>query len=90
MVTPPGKKRAGVCLLCGSDLWVERHVTRAEDAPAVFLRGTNIHDCEAGRILHEHGSDVYQMWLSAQASGSRVSVEELFAELEQFEAECGR
>jgi hypothetical protein len=87
MVAPVGKKWAGVCLLCGTDLWVASHVTRVEDAPDIFISGTNTHDCEAGRILNEHGSDVYHMWLSAQSSGKHVSWNELISDLENFENE---
>jgi hypothetical protein len=74
-------------MLCGSDLWVAPHVTRAEDAPDIFIPDTNIHNCEAGWILHEHGSDAHQMWVDAQQPGSHVSWDELMEDLEKFEAE---
>jgi hypothetical protein len=85
MPDPINKKWAGVCMLCGSELSVALHVTRVEDAPDVFIPGANTHNCEAGRILHENGSDAYEMWLSAQSPGTHVSWDELMSDLEKFE-----
>ena len=86
-MAPVGKKWAGVCMLCGEELFVPAHVFCVEDAPEVFIRGTNTHDCEPGRILTHHGSDAFELWVAAQQPGTFVSVDELMAELEKFEQE---
>jgi hypothetical protein len=72
-------------MLCGSELFVAPHVTRVEDAPDVFLPGTNLHNCEPGRILREQGSEAYELWRDAQPTGSYMSLDEMEAELDKAE-----
>ena len=89
--TPPPSSDlecGGLCLLCGGYIWVPLGCTRVEDAPDVFIPGTNTHNCEPGRILREHGIDAYDLWRDAQSPGSYISFDELLAELEKFEAEA--
>jgi hypothetical protein len=88
MPDPQNRKWAGVCWLCGSDLWTDPHLTRVEDAPDVFIPGSSgIHNCVPGRILHEQGGEAYEAWRDKQTPGTYMSMEELEAELERFEAE---
>jgi hypothetical protein len=76
---PPEKRWIGICFLCGDEIF-----------EGELISGTNLHNCQPGRILLYEGSAAYERWLAKQPSGSHVSLDDLLAQVEKIEAECGR
>jgi hypothetical protein len=88
MPDPTDKKWAGVCFLCGDDIWVPVGCTHVDDAPETFIPGSSgIHNCIPGRILHGQGAEAYEAWRDAQPVGTYMSVDEFELELEKAERE---